>query len=189
MEEIPKQSTADSLRIVIFGPESCGKSTLAQQLAAHFDTVWVPEYMRPYLQEKLDTTGLKISKDDLIPIARGQMMAENAAAESANKLLFCDTDLLQLEVYSKYYYEGFVPKALTAAVDQNIYYHYLLVNIDIPWVKDDLRDRPEERLTLFRIFEDTLKSRDIPYHLISGQGDERLQNAIDLINKLLSGGC
>nr|WP_317045233.1 ATP-binding protein [Formosa algae] len=53
MEEYLRQSPSNNLKIVLFGPESTGKTVLAKQLAAHYNTVFVPEYSRTYALEKL----------------------------------------------------------------------------------------------------------------------------------------
>lgn len=184
MEKTLEQQPSDCLKIVLFGPESTGKSTLAKQLAGHYKTAWVPEYMRGYLQKKWDQRKEIVTKDDLLPIAHGQITSENKATESANGLLFCDTDLLELKVYAEYYYNGFCPFEIEQAINMNRYNMYLLTNIDIPWEDDDLRDRPNDRLTLFRIFEEELKKRKLPYCVISGSEILRLQHAIALIDKL-----
>jgi len=184
MEKTLEQQPSDCLKIVLFGPESTGKSTLAKQLAEHYKTCWVPEYMREYLQKKWDEQRGKVTKDDLLPIAIGQITSENKAVESVNELLFCDTDLLELKVYSEYYYNVFCPFEIEQAISKNRYNLYLLTNIDIPWEEDNLRDRPNDRLTLFRIFEEELKKRNLPYCVISGSKTLRLQQAIALINKL-----
>lgn len=189
MEKDLTQEAADCLKIVIFGPESTGKSTLASDLARHYKTCWVAEYMRPYLQKKLDSSGERISREDLLPIAEGQIREENIKASEANELLFCDTDLLELQVYSEYYYNGFCPKEIIDSVNSSSYDLYLLMDVDIPWVEDDLRDRPDERLTLFRTFERALEQRNLNYAVVSGSGDQRLRTAINLINKLRSREC
>ena len=185
MEETLRQAPANCLKIVFFGPESTGKTTLATELAAHFNTEWVPEYMRDYLQEKWDEKGEKIGWEDLMPIARGQMASENNKAQKASKVLFCDTDLRELQVYSEYYHEGKCPSAIKEAVEANHYDMYFLTFVDTPWVADDLRDNPEDRLGIFRIFERELKSKGLPYHVLRGDKAERLKNAIELTEKLV----
>jgi NadR type nicotinamide-nucleotide adenylyltransferase len=185
MEETLRQAPANCLKIVFFGPESTGKTTLATELATHFETEWVPEYMRDYLQEKWDEKGEKICWDDLIPIARGQIASENSRAQKANKVLFCDTDLRELQVYSEYYNNGKCPSEIRKAVEDNHYDLYFLTFVDTPWVPDDLRDNPEDRLGIFRIFENELKSKGLPYHLLRGTKEERIKSAIELTEKLV----
>lgn len=185
MEEALRQSPSDCLKIVFFGPESTGKTTLACELAAYFNTEWVPEYMRGYLQEKWDQKGEKIGWEDLIPIARGQIASENSKSTKANKLLFCDTDLRELQVYSEYYNNGKCPSEIRKAVEHNKYDLYFLTFVDTPWVPDDLRDNPEDRLGIFRIFENELKSNKLPYHVLRGSKEERLRKAIELTEKLV----
>lgn len=184
MEEIPKQEPANCLKIVLFGPESTGKTTLAKQLAQYFKTQWVPEYMRTYLQKKWDETKTSISKDDLLPIAIGQMNDENKYAAQANHYLFCDTNLLELKVYCQYYYEGYCPDPILIASLENQYDYYLLTDIDLPWEADDLRDRPYDRSTLFRKFEAALQQQDVPYSIVSGNAQDRLETAIAIVKGL-----
>lgn len=183
MEKTLVQRQSDCIKIVLFGPESTGKTTLAKQLAAYFKTEWVPEYMRTYLQEKWDTKGEKISKEDLLPIAEGQITSENNLAKKANNYLFCDTNFLELQVYCEYYYEGWCPIEIIESIDNQQYDFYFLTNIDVPWLPDDLRDRPNDRSTLFRNFEKALISRKIPYEILSGSLDERLKVAIKILQE------
>ena len=103
MEEKLKQKPANLVRVVLFGPESTGKTTLAQRLAKHYNTQWVPEFMREYLQDKWDREQKSCEPKDLLPIAEGQMRLENELAQSASDILICDTDLLELKVYSRAY--------------------------------------------------------------------------------------
>ena len=101
MEEKYKQEPSDILKVVLFGPESTGKTTLSEQLARHYNTVWVPEYARDYLQEKWNNERKTCEPHDLLPIAEGQMRLENRLTKKATKILVCDTDLLETKVYSE----------------------------------------------------------------------------------------
>jgi HTH-type transcriptional repressor of NAD biosynthesis genes len=162
MEKTLKQQPSTCLKIVLFGPESTGKTTLAKQLAEHFNTLWVPEYMREYLQEKWDAEGEKCTMDDLIPIAEGQMQIENETAKLVNELLICDTNLLEICVYSQYY-NGFCPEKIEKYAKENTYDLYFLTFVDVPWKIDDLRDRPYERQKMFCTFEAQLNDYQLQY--------------------------
>ncbi|WP_313112833.1 ATP-binding protein [Aequorivita sediminis] len=173
------------IKVVLFGPESTGKTTLAQQLAAHYKTHWVPEYMREYLEEKWKTQGELVTKEDLIPIAKGQLNQEEEIAKKSDKLLFLDTNLLELKVYSEYYYNGYCPEEIKSEATKNNYSIYLLTYIDIPWEADVLRDRPNNREEMFSIFETELKLQGFPYKILKGNERERFSKAVEIIDKLL----
>ena len=185
MEKTLKQKPSTCLRIVLFGPESTGKTTLAKQLAEHFNTLWVPEYMREYLQQKWDTEGEKCTVDDLIPIAEGQMLVENETAKLVNELLICDTNLLEISVYSQYYYNGFCPEQIKKYAKENTYDLYFLTSVDVPWEIDDLRDSPDERQKMFRTFETQLKDYHLQYEILIGSEVERFESAVKIIIELL----
>jgi len=185
MEEDLKQRTVNLVKVVLFGPESTGKTTLARLLAEHYETVWVPEFARDYLQEKFDRTQIICEYSDLLPIARGQMRLENELATEANQVLICDTDLLETQVYSEQYYYGRVDPLLRKYAEQNTYDLYLLTDIDVPWEPDDLRDRPHQRNKMFKAFEQTLIDYDRNYILLSGNRDERMEKAIAQIDQIL----
>lgn len=185
MEENLKQKSSDCIKIVLFGPESTGKTTLSKQLAAHYKTEWVPEYMREYLQKKWDAKKEVCSYDDLITIAAGQMEFENKLALVSNKILFCDTNLLELKVYSEVYYDGLVPENLHKISLENSYDLYLLTYIDIPWVADDLRDKPKEREAMFLRFKDALDKYNLPYFVLQGDKRSRLKKAIAIVDQLI----
>lgn len=186
MEKTLEQQASNCLKIVLFGPESTGKTTLAKQLAEYYKTLWVPEFMREYLQEKWDMHQVKVSKEDLLPIAFGQMKTENEAALKCTNLLFCDTNLLEIKVYSEYYYNGCPPIIKKAAL-KNSYHLYFLTAIDTVWEADDLRDRPEERDKLFRIFETELIKNNLPFQILEGSEPERKKAAVKTIDELLKG--
>ncbi len=185
MEEELKQRPCKVLKIVLFGPESTGKTTLAKMLARHYNTHWVPEYMREYLQEKWDLHKQTCEPRDLLPIARGQMRTENKLAQTANQVLFCDTNLLVLKIYSEIYYNGFCEPELLKYALNNWYDLYFLTNIDTPWVADDLRDKPHDREGMFKSFKDTLLKNNHPFVILNGNLDQRMQTAITAIDELL----
>ncbi|MCZ4317570.1 ATP-binding protein [Aequorivita viscosa] len=173
------------IKVVLYGPESTGKTTLARQLAAHYNTQWVPEFMRTYLEEKWDLKKELVAKEDLIPIAKGQLKLEKKASQLADNLLICDTNLLELKVYSEYYYNGYCPEEIKTEATKNNYSIYLLTYVDTPWEPDILRDRPNNREEMFRIFEAELKMQGFPYEILKGNKKERFNKAVEIIDQLL----
>ena len=186
MEEKLGQEPSNLVKVVLFGPESTGKTTLSRQLADHYQTEWVPEYAREYLQEKWDREQKTCEPHDLLPIAYGQMKLENELAKKANKLLICDTDLLETKVYSEAYYLGYCDPVLEKYALSNQYELYLLTYIDTPWVKDDLRDKPDERERMFAYFKETLEKYGRNFVTLKGEEEARLSTAIKHIDKLLN---
>ena len=186
MEKKLQQQPINIVKVVLFGPESSGKTSLSEHLARYYNTVWVPEFARDYLQQKWNNKRKTCEKEDFIPIAIGQMALENKLAEKADKILICDTDLLETKVYSEEFYDGFVDEILERAAIENSYDLYLLTYIDTPWEKDDLRDRPEQRLEMFSAFENALIQHKRPYILLKGDKKTRLFTATEAINKIIS---
>ena len=185
MEKKLRQEKANIIKVVLFGPESTGKTTLSLQLAEHFNTVWAPEYARKYLQNKWNNERKTCENSDLIPIAIGQMKSENELAKKADKILICDTDLLETKVYSESYYGGIVDPRLDKYAIENTYDMYFLTYIDAIWEADDLRDKPTERQDMFDVFEKALIKYDRPYVVLKGDKKSRLKIAVKTIDKLL----
>ena len=185
MEEKYRQDPSNIVKIVLFGPESTGKTTLSQQLARYYNTVWVPEYAREYLQDKWNNERKTCEPKDLLPIAEGQMRLENELTKKATNIMICDTDLLETKVYSEAYYIGNCDPILEKHALQNSYDLYLLTYIDVPWEADDLRDKPGEREEMFSYFEETLKKYNKNFITLKGSKKERLNKAINHIDKLL----
>ena len=183
MEENLRQQPTNILRITTYGPESTGKTTLARELAAHFNTTWIVEFARDFLIEILDKEGRICEEKDLLPIAIGQVAIENEALKRANKYLFCDTNALVTKVYSDIYYDQCSPELLEAA-DKHHYDLYFLTDKDIPWEDDGLRDSAEYRDTAFEIFKKNLIAFNKPYIQISGNREERLEKAIKIVENL-----
>ena len=185
MEEKLKQRPSNCIKVVLFGPESTGKTTLSKQLAEYYNTVWVPEFARDYLQDKWDKERKICEPKDLLPIAVGQMAMENDYVQRASGILICDTDLLETKVYSEVYYTGDCDPILDKYAQKNQYHLYLLTYIDTPWVPDDLRDKPQERDQMFRAFHRALLTYNKPFVILKGNKQERLNFAIESINKLV----
>ncbi len=185
MEKTLKQQQSNCIKVVLFGPESTGKTTLAKQLARYYNSVWVPEYAREYLQDKWNNERKTCEQNDLLPIAIGQMKLENDLAQKTDSILICDTDLLETKVYSEEYYDGICDPFLEKYAIENTYDMYFLTNIDTPWEKDDLRDKPNERVEMFLAFEEALKKNKRPYVLLKGSKRERLQKAVEVIDSFL----
>lgn len=188
MEEKLKQQPSDILKIVLFGPESTGKTTLSKLLANHYKTEWVAEFAREYLQDKWDLKQKTCEPHDLLPIAIGQIQLENELAKKVENLLICDTDILETMVYSQTYYGNFVDPILEEAAIANTYDLYLLTSIDIPWEKDDLRDRPDpnQRIEMFNAFEKALIDYNRPYVLLTGDTIGRFKKVVKIIDDLLA---
>ncbi len=166
--------------IAIIGPESTGKSELCQQLAAHFQTEWVPEFARFYL-DRLDRA---YEKPDLKAIAEAQLTWEDDKAEYAKEYLFCDTNLIVIKIWSDHKY-GETDPWITEQLANRTYAFYLLNNIDIPWTPDPQREHPTLRKYFFNTYEEYLKSRNLPYAIVSGIEGERKKCALDALQSRL----
>ena len=185
MEKNLKQTKSNCIKVVLFGPESTGKTTLAQKLARHYNSIWVREYAREYLQNKWNNQRKTCEPNDLIEIAKGQISSENELSQKTNTVLICDTDLLETKVYSESYYSGTCDPIIEKYAIENTYDLYFLTYIDVPWVKDDLRDKPNKRLESFNTFERALIKYNRPYVILRGSKQEKLDLAINHIDNLI----
>ena len=168
-------------RILILGPESTGKSTLAEKLAKHFAEPWVPEVAREYL-EKLDRP---YAYDDLLQIGKQQMQLEDERAGGAKNYLFCDTDLRVIQVWSQHRY-GKVDPWVLEELARRTYDLILLCAPDLPWQADPLREHPEleMRQQFFEIYQQLSQASGIPWILVSGDTAERLSTGIQAVGSL-----
>jgi NadR type nicotinamide-nucleotide adenylyltransferase len=180
-------------KVVVIGPESTGKSTLCEQLAAHYKTLWCPEYAREYLLKH----GKEYDYDDLLTIAKGQVALEDEYIAKMNipdsrlpapnsKPLFLDTDMHVMKVWCEFVFGKCHPFILDQIADRK-YDLYLLCNTDLPWVKDELREYPdlETRQKLYYIYKDIMNNQHTAWADIIGNDEERLLKAIASIDKLL----
>ncbi|MDQ6901671.1 MAG: ATP-binding protein [Bacteroidota bacterium] len=172
-------------KFVIIGPESTGKSTLCSQLASHYGTRWVPEYAREYLEKN----GTEYNFDTLLIIAKGQIALENAGTvqikNSASNKIFIDTDMYVMKVWCEYVFHKCHNWILNQIAERQ-YDGYLLCNVDLPWVKDELREYPdmETRNKLYHFYKDLLINQSVPWIDVSGNYDERISKAIKFVNQI-----
>ena len=169
-------------RVCVFGPESTGKSTLAHDLAREFQTVYAWEYARPLL----DPQGGKCFEEDIPMIVRGQVATEEALARQANRVLFCDTDVLTTTIWSDALF-GSTPGWVRELAEQRTYDLYLVMDVDVPWVDDDQRFFSEQsvRREMFERFVSALGKRGRKYRIIRGDWARRFASAAEAVTELL----
>lgn len=162
-------------RVVVTGSESTGKTTLAQQLAEHFQTLWVPEFGRGYVAAHSGP----LTPADIDPIARGQVASEEHSYRSAPRsVVILDTDLLTTEVYADHYF-GSCPDWIREAVRERLGHLYLLMEPDVPWVPDPgQRDRGDRRDEMHALFDEALRRRGARVVRIAGSWTERFATAV-----------
>jgi NadR type nicotinamide-nucleotide adenylyltransferase len=168
-------------RILILGPESTGKSTLAEKLAQHYAEPWVPEVARAYLE------GLNrpYTYEDLLSIGKRQMSLEDELVSVAKHFLFCDTDLRVIQVWSQHRY-GKVDPWVLEEIARRTYDLILLCAPDLPWQADPLREHPEleMRQQFFDVYQQITQASGFPWVFISGESEERLWRAIQAVADL-----
>jgi NadR type nicotinamide-nucleotide adenylyltransferase len=166
------------IRVAILGAESSGKSTLAAALAAHYQTLWVPEYLREFV----DTHQRVPRSDDQFPIARTQVERETAALALARRFLFCDTTPLMTAIYSRLYFDD-VDDALAALVRASNYDATLVAAPDGPWVADGLqRESAAVRQHVHQQLLLALDQAAIPFLLVEGGLAQRLEQTCNYLD-------
>lgn len=166
------------IKVAVIGPESTGKSTLSQQLAKHYQTVWVPEYARYYC------TYLKrepVLQDEL-NMFYGQIALEESLIPLAGRLLICDVTILNIKVYCEEFFNG-CPDFVIREIRERHYDLYLLTDIDMPWENDPLRGLPHRREYFFRLYKKELEALNATYRVVSGLGESRFQCAVKAVEE------
>jgi NadR type nicotinamide-nucleotide adenylyltransferase len=168
------------IKIAIVGPESTGKSTMSAYLAQYYHTVWVPEYAREYC----DALTTPPTWQDEINMFHGQIALENQLLHQANQLLICDTTFITVKIWSDQMF-GRAPQEVIDELSHHHYDYYLLLNIDLPWEDDPLRDFPDMREHFMAVWHQELQALNAPYIVISGLGEDRYQHSVDAIDAFL----
>ncbi|MBV6645705.1 MAG: ATP-binding protein [Cyclobacteriaceae bacterium] len=165
-----------TFKVAIVGPESTGKSELAQQLARSYQSEWVPEFARFYL-DRLDRDYVE---SDLLEIAKGQLAWEDDKTLQTDSILLCDTNLIVIKIWSEHGY-----KRTDAWIEEQLqhrkYDFYLLTNIDLPWREDPQREHPDLRSYFLERYRDYLDKHHLPYAIVSGIEDKRTECAMEAI--------
>ena len=187
------------IKVAVIGPESTGKSTLCELLAQHYNTQWCPEFAREFLL----THGTDYTYDDLLYIAKGQLAMEDEYVQSTvdgqrttvnsdspftihhSPLLFIDTEMYVMKVWCEFVFDK-CHKWILDQIAERKYDLYLLCDIDIPWIKDELREYPDLaiRKKLYHYYKDIMVNQQVPWVNINGNYEERLQKAIMAVNTI-----
>jgi nicotinamide riboside kinase len=166
-------------RIAITGPESTGKTWLAENLARHYQTVCVPEFARSHL--------LRLNRpytfDDILFIAKSQFQNNQQALSGTNTFLFCDTELIVTKIWCEVKY-GYCHQWILDHIGKQHFDLYLVPDIDLPWEPDPQREHPHMRDYLMQLYLKELEARKFPYRLIGGEKEERLRNAVEALELL-----
>lgn len=169
-------------RVVVTGSECTGKTTLAEALAAHYETVWSPEYAREYVVARKEP----VRAEDVEAIARGQMRVQDALAGRSERLVIHDTDLISTDVYSRHYFGG-SPAWIGEEIDRRKGDLYLLAGIDVPWEPDaNQRDRGDRREEMQQLFREALERRGLSYLELTGPHPRRMETAKRAVDALLA---
>lgn len=164
-------------KVVVTGPESTGKTSLAKMLASHFNTVWMPEYARDYI------SGLQrnYEYDDIEIIAKEQVRRGNHYLSLAKDFLFYDTYLIITKVWFRVLY-GRYPEWIDTAIQKSEIDLFLVCNTDIPWVPDPLRENGGQmRRVLLEMYINEINLYGIPWKLVSGKDERRTSVAVDIL--------
>ena len=168
-------------KIAVVGPESTGKSTMSAYLANHYQTVWVPEFAREYCEKLTEPP----TWQDEVNMFYGQLALEAEIAPKANKLLICDTTFITVKIWSDYTF-GRSPQEVLDELPVHPYDLYLLLDVDLPWQEDPLRDFPHLREHFMQVWHEELQALSANYVVISGEGEKRYEAATRAIDEFIN---
>lgn len=165
-------------KVCIYGPESTGKTTLARDLAQHFNTAFAHEVARDLLTDN------NVTIEGILRIGRAQTALVQRKTWAANKVLFCDTDIITTQIYCQLYLNKIPPELIDLEAKTH-YDLYVLLDIDVPWIEDPLRDFGDKRVEMYALFKSELDKRNISYITVSGNWEERKNKVIEAVTRVL----
>jgi HTH-type transcriptional regulator, transcriptional repressor of NAD biosynthesis genes len=170
-------------KIVLFGSESTGKTTLATQLSTYFGVPCCPEFVRYYLSwrnKSADRQHIISVFEDIEPMAAGQIALENSVTILAEQLkspfAIFDTNIETNWLYSKHYFDK-TPILLDEMLKISDYHYYVLLYPDVAWVADGLRDNAENREMMHQLFKNYLVTKGKTFVEIAGVCEARFEQA------------
>ncbi len=167
------------IKVAILGPESTGKSSLAKSLAEYFNTDWVPEYAREYIENLTEA----YIYEDVCKIANKQIEQEkeyDTASSENDNYVFFDTELIITKVWFEYKF-GRVPDFLNERLATGFFDYYLLCAPDLPWISDPVREHGDDREFFFNWYKKEIERLNKPYSIINGIGSQRIANALEAL--------
>lgn len=170
--------SAKIFRIALIGPESSGKTTLAEKLAQHFNTVWVPEFARTYIA----SLNRAYTYEDVLHCIASQKAEEQKATLHANNVLFADTELILHKIWLWDVFKKFPPQ-IDEEIVRTRYDLYLLTKPDLPFVEDPVRENPHRREYFYNLYKNELEKRSFPFVII--EGPDRFEKAVEAVKKVL----
>lgn len=170
------------IRIVLTGAECTGKTSLAKALSGYYGEPWTGEFVRQYV----DTLDRELRREDLDPIARGQLETEDRALDQAEQLILHDTNLLSSILYANHYFGEQLEWANEHFLSRD-YALYLLCSPDgIEWQPDPgQRESPTVRAELHKKFQESLGRLRLPHVELTGSQEERFGEAVLAIDKFV----
>jgi NadR type nicotinamide-nucleotide adenylyltransferase len=172
------------IKVAILGPESTGKSSLAKSLAEYFNTDWVPEYAREYVENLAGP----YTYEDVCTIAKKQIEQEikyKTNSTEKNEYVFFDTELIITKVWFEYKF-GLVPDFLNEQLATGFFDYYLLCAPDLPWIPDPVREHGNDREFFLNWYKKEIEQLEKPYSIITGIGNQRIENALEALRFIKS---
>jgi nicotinamide riboside kinase len=177
MEEA--NSNIKGIRLALTGPESSGKTTLAQAISLFYGGKYVPEYAREFLAG----LGRAYLQSDLPMIAQRQFDLNKA--DDTIPFVVCDTEMTVMRVWYRYSYHS--NNALIDTLFQTQRFHHLfLCTPDMPWEPDPLREHPKERMRLFDLYVKELQQQDLPFTIVNGTLEKRMEQVEKVVRSLMN---
>jgi len=165
-------------RIALIGPESTGKTTLCEELAKHFQTVWVPEYSREHVEQLHHPYTL----DDIEFCTRKQLEQEDNLLQKANGFIFCDTELIVAKIWCEDVFKT-CPDWIEEEIPKRKYDLYLLTYPDLPFIEDPVRENSHRREYFYELYKKELEKRNLKFEVVTGSGNRRFENVLKMVEK------